>query len=87
MNHSRGQYVGDDGETHVNGVESVWALLKRGIYGTWHSVSKKHLRRYVDETTFRLNEGRQSVPVIERLYALTTRTFGCRLTWKDLAAG
>ena len=35
----------------------MWAVLKRSIYGTWHHVSGKHLSRYVNEATFRLNEG------------------------------
>ncbi len=55
VNHSAGEYVSDDGLT-TNGIESVWAVLKRGVYGTFHHVSPKHLGRYVDEFTFRLNE-------------------------------
>ena len=35
----------------------MWAVLKRSIYGTWHHVSVKHLGRYVNEATFRLNDG------------------------------
>ena len=38
-------------------MESVWSVLKRSIHGTWHHVSPKHLARYVDEVTFRLNDG------------------------------
>ena len=53
--HSRGEYV--RGEAHTNGIESVWAVLKRSIHGTWHHVSPKHLGRYVNEAAFRLNEG------------------------------
>jgi transposase-like protein len=55
VNHSRHEYV--DGNAHTNSIESVWALLKRGMYGTYHNVSKKHLQRYVDEFCFRLSSG------------------------------
>ena len=41
----------------TNGIESVFAVLKRGIHGVYHHTSPKHLARYVDEFAFRLNEG------------------------------
>lgn len=44
-----------DGSTHTNTIESFWALLKRGMFGQFHSVSKKHLQRYVDEFCYRYN--------------------------------
>ncbi len=50
-----GEYVRDDVTT--NGVESVFAVMKRGIYGVYHHVSAKHLHHYIDEFTSRLNEG------------------------------
>jgi len=53
VNHSAGEYA--RGDVTTNSVEGFFALLKRGIYGTFHSVSKKHLHRYVDEFTFRHN--------------------------------
>ncbi len=48
VNHSAGQYVrlDIDGDVSTNGVESVWALLKRGIYGTFHHISAAQVRRY-----------------------------------------
>jgi transposase-like protein len=54
VNHSAGQYV-KNYFAHVNGIEGVWSLLKRQIYGIHHWVSAKHLHRYVDESTWRYN--------------------------------
>jgi len=52
--HRKGEYAKPDG-THSNTVESAFSLLKRGIYGTFHNVSRKHLHRYVAEFDFRWN--------------------------------
>jgi transposase-like protein len=43
------------GDVHTNTVESAFSLLKRGIIGTWHRVSVKHLPAYLDEMMFRFN--------------------------------
>ena len=40
---------------HSNGIESVWVLIKRGFYGIYHNWSRKHMQRYIDEFTHRLN--------------------------------
>lgn len=53
VNHGKGEYV--DGNVHTNTVEGFWSLLKRGIIGIYHFVSKKHLQNYVDEFVFRYN--------------------------------
>jgi len=53
INHSTGIYV--DGDITTNGIESAFSLLKRGIIGTWHKISAKHLAAYLDEMTFRFN--------------------------------
>lgn len=53
VNHSAGEYA--RGSATTNRVEGFFSLLKRGIYGTFHSVSKEHLHRYVDEFAFRYN--------------------------------
>jgi hypothetical protein len=65
INHSLGEYVRDGVST--NSIEAVWAVLKRGIYGTFHHVSEKHLDRYVKEFTFRLNEGNVERHTLQRL--------------------
>lgn len=44
-----------DGDIHTNTIEGFWALLKRGMFGQFHSVSRKHLQRYVDEFCYRYN--------------------------------
>ncbi len=53
VNHSVGEYVRE--KAHVNGVESFWAALNRGYYGTYHHMSEKHLDRYVTEFAGRHN--------------------------------
>lgn len=84
VNHSAKQFV--DGDTHTNSIESVWALLKRSYYGTFHHFSIKHLQLYVNEVSFRLNEGEVKVPTINRMKFLTDCFFGKRLTYKELIA-
>ena len=53
VKHKAGVYV--DGDITTNGIESAFSLLKRGIIGSWHKVSAKHLPAYLDEMTFRFN--------------------------------
>ncbi|OHA58678.1 MAG: hypothetical protein A2571_02825 [Candidatus Vogelbacteria bacterium RIFOXYD1_FULL_44_32] len=59
IKHSRKQYV--RGNVHTNSIESFWALFKRNYHGTYHSMSKKHLQRYIDEITFRFNNRQDSL--------------------------
>ena len=82
--HSAGEYVRDDVTT--NSIESVWAVLKRGVYGTYHHVSPKHLGRYVDEFAFRLNEGDVKRHTLRRLDSFVDGTTGKRLTYRDYTA-
>jgi transposase-like protein len=84
VNHTGGEYVRDGIST--NSIESVWAVLKRGIHGVYHQVSNKHLARYVDEFTFRLNEGNVKVRTLDRLNSIIKDASGKRLTYKDLTA-
>lgn len=82
VNHSAKEFV--NGMAHTNGIESVWALLKRGFYGTYHQFSRKHTQRYVDEVAFRLNEGNCKVKTMNRIDALFAKTIGVRLTYRNL---
>lgn len=84
VNHSMGEYARDDVTT--NSIEAVWAVLKRGIYGTFHHVSDKHLGRYVNEFTFRLNEGNVERHTLARLESFVRGVAGKRLTYEGLIA-
>ena len=53
VNHSAGEY--SRGNVTTNTVKSSFAILKRGLYGTFHNVGEKHLQRYADEFDFRWN--------------------------------
>lgn len=55
VNHSADEYVRMGGFVHSNTAESYFAILKRGVYGTYHSVSEAHLPRYLAEFDFRYN--------------------------------
>lgn len=54
VNHSIGEYV--RGDAHTNTIEGYFSILKRGINGTYHHVSRQHLKRYLGEFDFRYNE-------------------------------
>lgn len=84
VNHSAKQFV--DGMAHTNGIESVWAVLKRGFYGVYHSFSEKHLQRYVDEFAYRLNEGNVRVQTMDRIDTLLGKAVGVRMTYANLIA-
>lgn len=82
VNHSEGEYVCDNVTT--NGIESVFAVLKRGMIGVYHHASEKHLARYVDEFAFRLNDGDVKRHTLDRLDSLIDAAEGKRLTYKRL---
>lgn len=84
INHGAGEYV--RGAVTTNGIESVFAVMKRGLHGVYHHASPKHLHRYVDEFAFRLGEGDVSNHTMQRLAALFNAAIGRRLTYKDLIA-
>lgn len=67
INHSAGVYV--VGETHTQTIEGFWSLVKRGIGGVYHSVSKKFLQTYLDEYSFRYNRRNDGQPMFTSLLA------------------
>ena len=78
--HSTGEYV--RGMAHTNGIESFWALLKRGYVGTHHYMSPKHLHRYVDEFAYRHNVGVDNT--VCTLEKTVDGMIGRRLTYEGL---
>ena len=78
--HSRGEYV--HGEVHTNGIESHWALFKRGIIGTYHHMSPKHLHRYATEFEGRHNA--RPMDTDEQIKSLMAGMDGKRLRYQDL---
>lgn len=80
--HSVGEYIRD--QAHTNGVESFWALLKRGYYGVHHYMSEKHLHRYVDEFSHRHNTAK--LGIIDSLRATIDGMVGRRLCYGELTA-
>lgn len=57
VNHGAKEYV--RGDAHTNTIEGFWSQMKRGIDGTHHYVSGKHLQNYVDEFAFRYNHRKE----------------------------
>ena len=82
MKHVTGEYV--RGDVHTNGIESVWAVMKRGMHGVYHHADKKHMGRYVNEFTFRLNQGSVARHTTERLASFVDAVAGKRLTFEAL---
>ncbi|HYR89873.1 MAG TPA: IS1595 family transposase [Terriglobia bacterium] len=72
-----------DGDTHTNTVESAFSLLKRGITGTWHRLSAKHLAAYLEEMTFRFNRRNRSDLFVDTLRHMVTAPV---LTFERLTA-
>ncbi len=82
VKHSVSEYV--RGQAHTNGVESFWALLKRGYYGTHHYMSRKHLGRYVSE--FASRHGVRKMNTRTQMRMLAAGMLGKRLRYADLIA-
>lgn len=74
VNHRDGEYVRYENGACVttNTVESAFSLLKRGIMGSWHKISAKHLPAYLDEMTFRFNRRKSSTLFLDTLRHMIT---------------
>ena len=79
VTHSAREYV--RGDAHTNTAESVFALIKRGIYGVYHNVSKRHLHRYLAEVDFRYNH--RKVEDGERTVSAIQSGIGRRLMYRE----
>ena len=83
VNHSIKEY--SRGDVTTNSAESSFALLKRGLVGTFHSVSEQHLQRYVTEFDFRWNNRiKLGVDDVQRTRNLLAGIVGKRLTYRRL---
>ena len=80
IQHGIGEYVRE--QIHTNGIESFWALLKRGYYGIYHQMSPKHLHRYIDEFTTRHNMRKQGT--MAKLEIAIAGADGVTLPYKEL---
>jgi transposase-like protein len=84
VNHSAGEYVSKDGETHIQSAEAFFAILKRGVMGSFHSVSEQHLQRYIDEFAFRWNaRSALGIEDAERARMMVKNAIGRRLTYQQ----
>ena len=82
VRHSVGEFVRD--MAHINGIESFWAMLKRGYQGTYHKISPKHLQRYVNEFSGR--HGIRERDTIDQMGVVVDGMVGKRLGYRDLVA-
>ena len=80
VKHSISEYV--NGMAHTNGIESFWALLKRGYHGTYHHMSEKHLGRYVREFSGRHNI--RDLDTVAQMAILARGMIGKKLRYADL---
>jgi len=81
VNHSAEEYTHTGGFAHTNTVESHFALLKRGVMGTFHNISEAHLSRYLAEFDFRANT--RDMTDGERAAALLAGARGKRLLYRQ----
>ena len=78
--HSHGEYVRPGG-VHSNTAESYFAILKRGVYGSFHSISEAHLQRYLHEFDFRYST--RKISDVERAEIMLTAAKGKRLVYRQ----
>ena len=79
VNHSQGKYVIED--AHTNTIESFWSILKKNLTGTYHSISKHHLQRYINEVAFKYNNTLEN-----RFSTVISKATEHRLEFKHLKA-
>lgn len=80
VNHRIKQYV--NGKASTNSAENFNSHLKRGVYGTYHQVSKKHLSKYIDEFTLRFNTRKYEEQ--DRFNLVLLSSINKRLTYQQL---
>jgi len=86
VNRSADEYV--RGDAHTNTVEGYFAILKRGIFGIYHSVSEEHIRRYLGEFDFRYNyRVALGYSDMERTEIAAAGIYGKRLTYRRTGIG
>jgi transposase-like protein len=73
------------GDIHTNTIENAFSLLKRGVYGTFHKVSSKHLGRYCNEFSYRFNRRGMQLEMFDATLKNLTR--GQVLSYKKLTTG
>ena len=83
VKHGAGEYVRE--QAHTNGLESFWAVLKRGYNGTFHHISPKHLHRYIGEFSGRHND--RPSDTIKQMVHMVQGMDGKRLRYADLITG
>ncbi|HYH00079.1 MAG TPA: IS1595 family transposase [Terriglobales bacterium] len=81
VNHIKGEYV--RGDVYTNTIESAFSLLKRGVIGTYHQLSIKHLQRYLNEFGYRFNR-REIATIFED--TVRNLTSGKNIQYKQLTA-
>ena len=82
VKHSVSEYV--NGMAHTNGIESFWALLKRGYHGAYHKISPKHLDRSISEFEYRHNI--RGADTVDQMSEVVHGMCGKRLTYQHLIA-
>ncbi|MFT4186400.1 MAG: IS1595 family transposase [Micrococcaceae bacterium] len=80
VNHSANEYT--SGSAHTNSIESVWALLKRAYYGTYHHYTAKHAQLYANEVAYRLNT--RELNLINNFANLIRLSVGKTMPYKKL---
>ena len=81
VTHGAGEYVRLGTDVHSNTIEGVFSLIRRGVMGTFHSVSRKHLPNYLNEFQFRWNTRKMNDG--QRVAAAIKQIDGKRLKYRE----